>query len=40
MKKELKYRLRRVVFLYTPFILLVTLIEMYAFVKAGIFVFY
>ena len=40
MKKEFKYRLRRVVFLYTPFILLVTLIEIYAFVKAGIFVFY
>ena len=40
MKKELKYRLRRLIFIYVPAVLGIALIEMYAFVKAGIFVFY
>ena len=38
MKKEFKYRLRRLIFIYVPAVLGIALIEIYALIKAGIYV--
>lgn len=38
MRKELKYRIRRLIFLYIPFIALIAGIEILACIKAGIYV--